>query len=260
MDMDVTLTKPQEPWVGSRGRIGVIIPSTNIGVEYDCQRLIPQGVTWHFSRFWVEFRNLSSDDAFLTFVEAIRHTIPDAVRDIMTAEVGHIMMGMSAETFWGGIDGNDEFVARLREQIGQDIGLTTGANSVTAALGKFNAKNISVMTPYQSVADEQVMRFFSESGFNVKRLVGMKCDTANTIAHTPRGDVARLVLDELDGDDIDAIVQVGTNLSTLDLFPTLERALGKPVIPINATTIWHALRAIGIDDKFVGKGRLFEEF
>ena len=25
--------KPQEPWIGKRARIGVVIPSTNIGVE-----------------------------------------------------------------------------------------------------------------------------------------------------------------------------------------------------------------------------------
>ena len=41
MDQAVKLTKAQEPWIGARGRIGVIIPSTNIGVEYDCQRIIP---------------------------------------------------------------------------------------------------------------------------------------------------------------------------------------------------------------------------
>lgn len=260
MDGEVALTLPQEPWIGIRGRIGVVIPSTNIGVEYDCQRFIPEGVSWHFARFFVEFKDLSSDDAFMTFIHAIRETIPLAMRDIMTAEVSHIMMGMSAETFWGGLEGNDEFVARLREDIGQDMGLTTGANSVAAALEKFEAKNIAVLTPYQPIGDQQVMKFFSESGYTVKRLVGLKCDTANTIAHTVRHDVARIVVDELDGDDVDAIVQVGTNLSTVDLFPTLERLLEKPVIPINVTTIWHALRTVGVNDKFHGRGLLFEKF
>jgi maleate isomerase len=32
------------------------------------------------------------------------------------------------------------------------------------------------------------------------------------------------------------------------------------MIPINVATIWHALRASGIDDKITGKGRLLEEF
>jgi maleate isomerase len=260
MDSAIRLTRPQEPWIGARGRIGVVIPSTNIGVEYDCQRFIAAGVSWHFARFFVEFRDLSSDDAFMAFIDAIRDTIPHAMRDIATAEVSHIMMGMSAETFWGGLEGNDEFVARLRDQVGQEMGLTTGANSISAALERFGARNIAVLTPYQPVGDAQVMRFFGESGYNVKRLVGLKCDTANSIAHTPRAEVARVVLDQLDGDDVDAIVQVGTNLSTCELFPTLENMLAKPVIPINVTTIWHALRAIGVNDKFYGSGWLFERF
>ena len=109
------LLKPQQPWIGARGRIGVVLPSTNIGVEYDCQRIIPEGVTWHFGRFFVGQPDLSSDNMFLAFIDAIRETIPDAIRDIMTCEPSYIMMGMSAETFWGGLEGNVEFEARLRD-------------------------------------------------------------------------------------------------------------------------------------------------
>jgi maleate isomerase len=258
MTQMVKLTKAQEPWIGSRGRIGVIIPSTNIGVEYDCQRLIPAGVTWHFARFWVEQPDLSSDNLFLAFIEAIRSTIPYAMRDIMTCEPSYIMMGMSAETFWGGLDGNVEFEARLRDQIGPSIGLTSGAAALKSALDAFGAKSVSALTPYQPVGDEQVRRFLEESGYTVRNVVGLKCDTATSIAHTPPREVIDTVLKQLDGDNVDAIVQAGTNLSTLDIFPALEKQLGKPVIPINVATIWHALRAHGIDDKFFGKGWLLE--
>src|SRR5437588_6437279 len=123
MDQPVRSAKAQEPWIGLRGRIGVIIPSTNIGVEYDCQQIIPPGVTWHFGRFFVEQPDLSSDEKFLAFIEAIRKTIPYAIRDIMTSEPTYIMMGISAETFWGGLDGNADFEARLRETIGPEMGL-----------------------------------------------------------------------------------------------------------------------------------------
>ena len=53
---------------------------------------------------------------------------------------------------------------------------------------------------------------------------------------------------------------VGTNLSTVDVFPTLEHWLQKPMIPINIACIWHALRASGIHDRVTGRGRLLEEF
>lgn len=255
-----TLTKPQEPWVGSRGRIGVIIPSTNISVEYDCQQMRPEGVSWHFARFFVEQPDLSSDNMFLAFIDAIRDTIPDAMRDIMTCEPSYIMMGMSAETFWGGLEGNAEFTERLREQIGPDIGLTTGANALDSALKAFGAKRVAALTPYQSVGDEQVHRFLEETGYEVSKVIGLKCDTATSIAHTPPAEVIDVVLNQLDGEDVDAIVQAGTNLSALNLFPALEKQLGKPIIPINIATIWHTFRAIGVDDKFMGKGMLFEHF
>ncbi|MFP6711613.1 MAG: arylmalonate decarboxylase [Rhodospirillales bacterium] len=260
MDQPVKLTKPQEPWIGSRGRIGVVIPSTNTAVEYDCQRFIPEGVTWHFARFWVSQPDLTSDNMFLAFIEAIRPTIPLAMRDILTAEMDYIMMGMSAETFWGGLEGNAEFEDRIRDVMGPDMGLTSGAAAVRDALNAFGAKSVAVLTPYQPVGDEQVHRFFGETGFEVKKVVGLKCDTATSISHTPRSDVVDVVLNQLDGDDVDAIVQVGTNLSNVDLFPTLEQQLGKPVIPINVATIWHTFRALGIDDKFIGKGWLMEKF
>jgi maleate isomerase len=260
MDQAVKLTKAQEPWIGARGRIGVIIPSTNIGVEYDCQRIIPPGVTWHFARFFVAQPDLSSDNMFLAFIDEIRKTIPDALRDIMTCEPSYIMMGMSAETFWGGLEGNAEFETRLREVIGSAIGLTSGAAALKAALDALGAKTVAALTPYQPVGDEQVRRFLEESGYRVSNVVGLKCDTATSIAHTPPREVIDVVLNELDGDDIDVIVQAGTNLSTQDIFPALELQLGKPVIPINIATIWHALRAQGIDDKFFGRGWLLERF
>jgi maleate isomerase len=256
MNQPVKFPRPQEPWIGRRARIGVIIPSTNIGVEHDCQRILPDGVTWHFGRFFVEQPDLSSDNMFLAFIDAIRKTIPDAIRDIMTCEPSYIMMGMSAETFWGGLDGNREFEARLREQIGPGMGLTSGAAALKAALDAFGVKRVAALTPYQPVGDEQVRRFLEESGYTVTGVVGLKCDTATSIAHTPPREVIDVVLHQLDGDDVDAIVQAGTNLSTIGIFPALELKLGKPVIPINVATIWHALRACGVDDRFEGKGWL----
>ena len=250
----------EERWIGERARIGIAIPSTNIAVEYDCQRIIPEGVTWHFGRFFIEMRDLSDDAGFLRFVEAIQDTIPLSMRDLVTAEITYAMMGMSAETFWGGRAGNEAFQTGIREIIGPDMGLTTGAEAADAALKAFGIKDIAVLTPYQPVADEQVRTFFGESGYNIKRLHGLKCDSAHGIANTPRAQVLDIIMNELDGDDIDAIVQVGTNLSTIDMFPTLEHQLGKPMIAINVALIWHALRAAGIDDKFFGRGRLLEEF
>jgi maleate isomerase len=178
----------------------------------------------------------------------------------MTCEPTQIMMGMSAETFWGGLEGNAEFTKRLREVCGDEIGISTGANALDESLKVFGAKKVAALTPYQSVGDEQVRRFLEETGYEVSKVIGLKCDSATSIAHTPPSEVIDVVLNELEGSDVDAIVQAGTNLSAVNQFPALEQLLGKPVIPINVATIWHTFRTIGIQDKIFGKGWLFERY
>jgi len=75
---------------------------------------------------------------------------------------------------------------------------------------------------------------------------------------TDRGtdlETLRVALLKLDGDDIEAIVQVGTNLSMVRFAAAVELWLGTPVIAINTATYWHALRANGIQDRMEGFGR-----
>jgi maleate isomerase len=79
------------------------------------------------------------------------------------------------------------------------------------------------------------------------------------IAHTTTDQLIRSLL-ELDGPDIDAIVQVGTNLPNLETAASAERWLDKPVLSINAVTYWDTLRRLGIEDRIYGYGRILEEF
>jgi maleate isomerase len=253
--------------VAHRARIGVLIPSTNTGVEYDLQKFQLPGVTWHPSRFWIELRNWADevkktgDDentVFERFLEMMRGELPGAIKNVLSSRITHLMLGMSAETFWGGMEGNLKFEADIRAQIGA-LGMTTGATATREALNLFKVRRLSVITPYPPVGDANVRRYFNEIGFEVKHVCGLNRPSATAIAETPIKDVVAAVR-KVDGDDVDAIVQCGTNLSTVDLFPTLEHWLGKPLIPINVATVWHALRACGIKDQVIGKGRLLEEF
>jgi maleate isomerase len=54
-------------------------------------------------------------------------------------------------------------------------------------------------------------------------------------------------------------VQVGTNLSMVHLADEAERWLGKPVLAINAATLWHGLRSNGIPDQMRGFGSLLRQ-
>jgi len=243
--------------LGWRKKLAVIIPSTNTIVEPDFYRMTVPGVPAHGSRTPLRNQDLSPDGAFGQLLWQIREEIGHAVARVMTCAPDYMVMGMSAETFWDGREGNRRFV----EQIGRmasGLGVATGAEACERALRLFGAKRIAVITPYQPVGDQNVVRFFNDLDIDVVKIKGLRCPTAVAIAHVSE-DELRAALREVDGPDVDAIVQCGTNLSMLQLADEAERWLGKPVIAINAATWWLALRTCGITEKVWGAGRLLRE-
>jgi maleate isomerase len=220
------------------------------------ERMRPPGVTNLLSRIHVEDPVALSNEDFIAGTTAIAENTLDAVRSVMTCRPDYLVLGMSAVTFYGGVDGSRRFKARIEAEAG--VGATTGAEAVAAALTAVGAKAVSFVSPYYTVANAEVRRFLEESGFAVRRDRALQCRRWTDIAKvTP--ETLREVIAQLDGDDVDAIVQVGTNLSMVDLAAEYEGTLGKPVIAINTATYWHALRACGISDKLPGLGRLLSE-
>ncbi len=242
--------------LGYRGKWGLLMPSTNTIVEPDYYAMAPHGITLHGSRIYIEDSRLGSNDQFVHLLEQVRASIDRAVVEVMTAEPDYLVMGMSAETFWGGKEGSERFTRRMQALSGLNV--STGADACKLALQTFGVRRIAVLTPYQPVADEQVRTFFAENGYDVMRHHGLKCPTAVSIAKVEPATL-RQVIQDLNGPDVEAIVQVGTNLSMVRLADEAERELGKPVIAINAATMWHALRTNGISDQLQGFGSLLRE-
>ena len=242
--------------LGWRKKFGVLAPSTNTIVEPDFHAMAVRGVTSHMSRIHIRDLYLSSDEKMVRLLEQMGEEILFAIDRVMTAGVNYLIMAMSAETFWEGMEGNRAFVRRIEDHAG--IRVASCASACQAALEAFQVNKIGVITPYQAVADDKIRRFFNDIGIEVVRLKGLRCPTALAIAEVSE-DALRNHLQELDGDDIDAIVQMGTNLSMLRLADEAERWLGKPVIAINAATWWYALRQNDIQDRVYGCGRLLRE-
>lgn len=243
--------------LGWRARIGIVMPSTNTTVQPECEACRPKGVTNHVARVHIQERKLDSDQAFLDHVAAMRGGIAGAIEQVMTCDPQHLVMGVALEAFWGGVSGAAELEASLKEQAG--VGVSMGSTAARAALEAFGAKRIAVLTPHQPRGDAMVQLHLEEAGFDVVRLTGLKCASPRLIAHVQPDEVRKAFL-ALDGDDVDAILQVGTNLAGMAVAAEAERWLGKPVLSMNAITYWHALRALGIEDRVEGCGRILEEF
>lgn len=241
--------------LGWRCKFAVVAPSTNTVVQPDMEAFRPDGVTNHFGRIYVPNMPVHNDEDFLALVDAIGGELYATVDRCKTMAPDYLIMGMSALMFWDGRDASEKRMADLSEHAG--VAVSAGSFACEAALNLSGAKRIAVISPYMPISDVNVTRFFEDCGFTVAKFVGLRCNSPVAIAEV-QPDTLRGHLLEIDDDSIDAIVQVGTNLSMVNLALEMEAHLDKPVIAINAATYWHALRANSIMDQFAGNGPLFE--
>jgi maleate isomerase len=242
-----------------RKKFAVMGPSTNTIVQPDFDDMRPAGVTNHYSRIYTPNTQAVSNDSFMGGARLIGENTLEAVHSVMTASPDYLVMGMSAVTFFDGIEGANGFRDRVSEASG-GLGVSVGSHSCAEALKAYGGiKKIAFFSPYFPSANAEVRRFFAECGYQTVRDKALQCSSWLAIAEVTTA-TCRQVLRELDGDDVDAIIQVGTNLSMVRLAAAAELWLGKPVIAINTATYWHALRACGVKDRVEGFGRLLEEF
>ena len=243
--------------IGYRKRIGIVVPSTNTTVQPETDMLRVPGVTCHTGRVTIKERPLNTEEAFYEHMQMMRDGLGTAIDQIMTAGLDHLIMGIALETFWGGVAAAEKFQAGLAQRAG--VGITMGSTASVAALTKLGAKRIAILTPHQPRGDEIVRTYFAEAGFDVVRLKGLACKTPRLIAQVPSQDIRNALL-ELDGDDIDALLTLGTALPAARVSAEAERWLGKPVLAVNVVSYWHAIRECGIEDRVLGHGRILEEF
>ena len=240
--------------LGWRKKFGVLAPSTNTSVQPEFEAMRPRGVTNHFSRIAIPNMVINDSADFLRLMDSIRATMMDAVDSIMSCEPDYIVMGMSAETFWDGLDGSRELQEKLEKHSGK--GVAMGSDACQAALKCYgDIRRIAVITPYMPVGDDNVRRFFTDCGFEVVGLKGLKCSSPVNIAHVSEKTL-KDAINELNTPDVQAIVQVGTNLAMARVAGIAEFWIEKPVIAINTATYWWALRQNGMMDKVEGFGSL----
>ena len=243
--------------LGWRGKFAVIGPSTNTVVEPDYDAMRPAGVTNHYSRIFTP-NAAPNNETFAASIAAIGDNVMDAVKSVLTCGPDYLLMAVSSVSFFGGAKGADALVRRIEDHTG--VGISIGSHSITAALRTYGGiGRIAILSPYWRVMNEAVTGYFTDVGFRVMRDMALECRSWTAIAEVTPAQ-CRDALRKLDGDDVDAIVQVGTNLSMVRLAAAAELWLGKPVVAINAATYWHALRANGIADRMEGFGRLLAEF
>jgi maleate isomerase len=252
----------------SRRKFGLVVPATNTSTEHELwgiifrnqERQALNGVGIHTVGVITPRPVLESDSDLRAYKDQFLGGLKAAVDTALLAQPEYMILGMSLEHILSGIDAVRAPVASLESQSG--LAWATWHDAVHAALGKYGARRIGLLTPFDKNGNESAARMFQDLGYDVVASVGFSCANAVDIAHIPDWAKERAILELLatDANRIDAVVQCGTNMSLVEVAERVEPLIGIPVLGINATTFWYALRENGFEAPLQHAGRLLREF
>jgi maleate isomerase len=236
---------------GWRGRVGLIVPSSNTTMEPEFWRMAPEGVSIHTTR--LKLVEVTPEALKQMAFEAIR-----AAEELATAEVNVIVYGCTTGSLLEGIEWEEKIRREIEKKV--NVKTITTAQAVIEALHTLGVKKVAVVTPYIEELNAREKKFLEDNGFAVIRIKGLGIVKNTDIGRLPPWVAYRLskeVAKEVSS-SIDGIFISCTNFRTIEVIEVLETELQLPVISSNTASMWLALRTIGIRDK-LNYGCLFKE-
>ncbi len=251
-----------------RRKFGLLIPATNTSVEHELWSIIfnnpgangLDGVGIHTTNVETPKPKLETEEDLLEYKRQFLGGLQPAINQALLAQPEYLIMGMSLEHIIAGIDGIRASMADVEAH--SKLSWATWHDAISAALKQFNAKRIGLISPFDKLGNDNAARIFEDLGFEVVSSVGFSCANALHIAHVPDWAKEKAILELLatEKNDIDAVVQCGTNMSMINVSEKLEPMIGIPILGINAVTFWYALRETGFSSSLIGVGRLLREY
>ena len=236
-----------------RKRIGVMIPSTNTTCEADFQLTVPRDVTIHGQRLWMT--NEGTGDAAYVRMNG---EIESGARYLATANVDVVVYGCTTGSFYKGPGWDTEMLELIRREA--KVPAVATSPSVVEALRFFGARRLSVATPYPEWNNQRLRAYLEAQGFEVlnvdgePRAAGAGNQGINDQDPEEVADFASRVCRP----EADALLCSCTAWRSVEAIAAIEARTGKPAVSSNQSTIWTALRALGITRPITGFGRLLE--
>lgn len=243
---------------GWRARIGIIIPSGNTTFEPECQRLAPEGVSFHFSR-------MNLQDLTIEGLREMGKYAQEKGKELATAGVDLIVFGCTSGSFSEGKGHDKKLIQELEEATG--IPALATSTAVIQALKTLSVRSFALCTPYSEELNVREKEFFEAQGFKVTAMVGLGHVKKMPLFPLASRPVSHVGLQEfyvpyklarmVNSPEAQAIFISCTNFRSLEMIEKLENDLGKPVISSNQATIWAALQHLSICEPIPGGGNLF---
>lgn len=135
------------------------------------------------------------------------------------------------------------------------IACTTPLTASLAALDRFGAKRIAVLTPYIDEVNADIARYLESGGMRISAFTSFKIADNEEMARLAPESIYRAAL-EADRDEADALFISCTAIRAVEVIERIEQTLGKPVVTAVQAMFWHSLRLAGYDAAVPDYGRL----
>lgn len=242
--------------LGHRCLMGVVAPATNTAVQPEMEALRLEGVVNAHARIANPEQRVTADADTLAVRAAMVSGLMGALDTLAPCRPDHLILGVMVENFVGGGAAGAALIREAGERLG--CGVTDYSTAIIAALEALFGRRarLALLTPFLPVGDAAARRIFEEAGHDVLQVTGLKAPSPASIGRVPL-DLLREAVRELDGPEVEAIIQLGTGLPFAEVAREAEVTLGKPVLASNPVSYWRALRQMGIRDVMPERGRLF---
>lgn len=233
---------------GWRGRLGLIVPSSNSTNEPEFARWLPDGVSLHTARMRLEGVDAESLGAMADEIERCTDLLA-------TADVDAIAYGCTTGSLVHGPGYDEEIEGRIESAA--DVPAVATAASVKRAFARLGLERLAITTPYVEDLNDREVEFLTDAGYEVVAMDGLGIDHNPGIgAQTPETAYRRARA--LPTADADGVFISCTNYRTFEIVASLEADLGMPVVTSNQATLWDALRRLEVaTDEVSDLGRLF---
>lgn len=235
---------------GKRGRIGLVSLATDLTVQPEIARIVPEGIAVYAAPITLPRGEVTPEAlAEMTANDELER----AAEKLAWAEVDVILFACTSGSFIHGLGWDRELIARI--EAAGNAPATTTSTTVIAALGAVGATKVTLCTPYTDVINAIEADYFAANGFPVVNASGLGLEYDRDIARLEPADAEAQVA-RTDVREADCIFISCTDYHVLDAIDTIEARHGKPVVTSNQAGAWGALRMMGIDEPISGAGRL----
>lgn len=233
--------------IGRRANIGLLVLQTDLTIEEEFRKILPEGVALYHSRL------LSPAQITPENLRKMEVEIPVAAGLLPAIPFKSIGFGCTS----GALVIGEPVVAERVHQVRPEAAATDPVTAAIAALKALKAAKVGLLTPYLPEINASLRRQLQERGLNIPVMGSFNQPDDYTVARISTDAIKAAIIRLASSDDVDSVFVSCTSLRVASIAAEVEAIIGKPVTSSNHAMAWHMLRLAGINDIMPQHGRLF---